>query len=412
MKPTIRIMSVFMLIFLNASLVCGQDDEIPIAVESPFAKGNIFFLMYNNLGFNWKNLESNGESAGKRNRFVTDIEGTYFVADNIGIGVGLSSYKTKIKKEDIEQIEVSTMGSVNALYGHSIGKTMNLYGRGEFGIGLNKSKYESPGYSQENKYNEYGLNFEVGAPFALGAGTGFLFTPYVNYNYGLTKDDNYKDVSSGINLGTRLNFSLPCAAFAHDCSQLSAFSQNMYSKGTNVIGGSTLFSLNFGTVESSYIGDDMYNYENKLSDRYASVKVDYYHYIIDNLAIGAALRLMSSGEMDKETDYKQSEFSWMLRPEIQANLPVEGKLNNSFLFAGYGFGGSREKTTSANNETTERKYNNSKISFGAGYNMFMAKSLALVPVLNYSMHTSKDADSDAKDKRKGFEAELSLRHTF
>jgi len=413
MKTTILANSAFLLTFLNALLVFGQDDKLKVAVESPFAKGNTLWNMSNDLGFSWKKLESNGESAGNRNRFGLHLEGTYFVVDNVGVGLGISSEKTRTKNVDINEIDVTTMGSVNALYGHTIGQLLNVYGRGEFRAGVNRSKYESPGYSQDNKYNEYGLNFEVGTPLALGKGTGVFFTPYANYDYGVSKDDNYKDVSSGINIGTRLNISLPCAAYAHDCSQISAFSENMYSKGTNVIGGSTSFRMQFGTEKSSYIGDDMYNdFENSLSDMCASAEIDYYHYIIDNVALGAEFRLRSSGEKDKETDYKQSEFAWMVRPAIQANLPVEGMLNNSFVFAGYGFGGSKDKTTNTANQTTETKYNNSEISFGVGYNLFMAKSLALVPIVNYSMYTSKEADSDAKNKRNGFEARFSLRHTF
>jgi hypothetical protein len=413
MKPTSLIPSVFMLTFLNASLVFGQDDYSKVVISTPFAKGNTFWNMSNDLRFSWKKLESNDESAGNRNRFGLGVEGTYFIVDNFGVGIGLSSHKTRTKNGDIEQIEVSTVGSVNAMYGRTIGEIVNIYGKGEFSAGLDKSKYESPGYSQDNKYNEYGLNFEVGTPLTLGKGTGFLVTPFVNYDYLVSKDDSYKDVSSGIKLGTRLNISLPCAAYAHDCDQISAFSENMYSQGTNVIGGSTAFNLQFGTVKSSYIGDDMYNeYENSLSDMCASAEIDYYRYIIDNVALGAELRLRGSGEKDKETDYKQSEFSWMFMPAIQAHLPVEGKLNNSFVYAGYGFGTSKDKTTNTANQTTETKYNNSEISFGVGYNLFMAKSLALVPVINYSMYTRKNNDADTKDTSNGFKARFGIRYSF
>jgi len=415
MKPTILTKFAILLAFSNVGLVYGQDD-IPIPIEVvklPFAKGNTLWNMSNDLNFSWKSLESNGESAGNRNRFGLHLNGTYFVVDNVGVGIGLSSEKTRTKNGDINEIDVTTLGSVNVLYGRTVGEMLNVYGKGEFSARVTNSKYESPGYSEDNKYNEYGLNFEVGAPLAIGKGTGFLVTPFLNYDYGVSKDDSYKDVYSGINLGTRLNISLPCASYAHNCEQISAFSENMYTKGTNVLGGSTSFWMQFGTQKSSYIGDDMYDdYENRLSDMYASLDIDYYRYIYNNLALGAEFRVRGSGEKNKETDYKQNEFSWMLMPAIQANLPVEGKLNNSFGFAGYGFGMSNEKTTGTNNQTTETKYNNSEIRFGVGYNLFMAKNLALVPIVNYSMYTRKEADSDAKDKSNGFEAGFSLRHAF
>ena len=416
MKTLILTTSAFLLTFLIASHVSGQDDKLDklkIPVESPFAKGNTLWNLSNDLKFSWKGLESNRESAGNRNRFGLHIEGTYFVADNIGVGMGISSEKTRTRNGDIDEIDVTTMASVNALYGHTFGQLVNIYGRGEFSAGVSKSKYESPGYSQDNKYNEYGLNFEVGAPLALGKSTGFFVTPFVNYDYFISKDDNYKDIRSGINLGTRLNISLPCASYAHDCEQISAFSENMYTKGTNVVGGSTSFNMKFGTLKSSYIGDDMYNdFENSLSDLCAALEIEYYRYVFDNLAVGAEFRVRGSGEKDKETDYKQNDFSWMLTPTIQANLPVNGLLNNTFGFVSYGFGGSKDKTTGTNNQTTETKYNTSELSIGAGYNLFMAKNLALVPRINYSMYTRKEADTDAKDKRSGIEAGFSMRYSF
>jgi hypothetical protein len=413
MKTSIVTTTATLLAFLNASLVFGQDDKLKKVIESPFAKGNTLWNMSNDLKFSWKSLESNGESAGNQNRFGLHVEGTYFVVDNVGVGIGLSSEKIRTKNGDIDEIDVTTLGSVNALYGHATGGIVNVYGRGEFSAGVGKSKYESPGYSEDNKYNKYGLNFEVGAPLALGKSSGFLVTPFVNYDYYVSKDDSYKDSKSGINIGTRLNISLPCASYAHNCEQISTFSENMYTKGTNVLGGSTSFWMQFGTEKSSYIGDDMYNeYENSLSDMWASLVIEYYRYIFDNLAFGAKMRVYGSGEKDKETDYKQNDFTWMLTPTIQANLPVTGTLNNSFGFVGYGFGGSKDKTTGTNNQTTETKYNTSELSFGVGYNLYMAKNLALVPIINYSMYTSKEVDSDEKNKWSGIEAGFSMRYSF
>ena len=416
MKTSILTTSAFLLTFLNAELVNGQDDKLDkltMPVQSPFAKGNTLWNMSNDLKFSWKSLESNGESAGNRNRFGLHIGGSYFIVDNFGVGLGVSSEKTRTRNGDIDEIDVTTLGSVNAIYGRTMNQLLSLYGRGELRTGISKSKYESPGYSQESKYNEFGVNFEVGTPLTLGKGSGYYVTPFVNYDYSISKDDSYKDTKSGINIGTRLNISLPCASYAHDCGQIDAFSENKYTKGSNVIGGSSSFQLQFGSLKSSYIGDDMYNdYENSLSDMCAFLELEYYRYFFDNIAVGAEFRVRGSGEKDKETDYKQNDFSWMLTPTIQANLPVDGKLNNSFGFVGYGFGGSKDKITGTNNQTNETKYKTSELSFGLGYNLFMAQNLALVPVINYSMYTRKEADSDAKDKRNGVEAGLSIRYSF
>lgn len=413
MKPTSLLKSVLILVFLNASLAFGQDNMANVMVNTPFAKGNTYMSMSNDLMFSWKNLKTNDESAGKRNRFGLHYEGTYFLTDNVGVGIGISSGRTKEKNGDSENIESSTLGSVHAMYGYSPGGIINVYGKASVRAGWDKLKYEYTGYSQEDKYNEFGLNFEVGAPLALGKGTGLFLTPYLNYDYGVSKNDDYKDVSSGIFLGTRYTYSLPCDAFAHDCSQIRGFSENMYSKGRNVIGGSTGFSLNLGTLNSRYIGDDINNdYDYTLSDMCFETEIEYYHYLFNNLALGAEIRLRASGEKDKESDYKQNSFSWMVKPKIQANLPLTGDLHNTFGFIGYGFGTSKDKTANINNDETETKYTNSEFSLGVGYNMFFARSFALVPEVYYSAYTQKNTDTDTRDQRNGPGVSFTIRHSF
>lgn len=416
MKPSTLLKSVLILAFSNVSLAYGQLDNIPIPIQVvnlPFAKGNTYMSMSNDLMFSWKKLKANDESAGNRNRFGLHYEGTYFLIDNVGVGIGISSGRTKERNGDSENIEVSTLGSVHAMYGHSLGGIYNIYGKAAVRAGWDKSSSDYPGYSQKDKYKEFGLNFEVGAPLALGKGTGFLVTPFLNYDYGVSKNDDYKDVSSGIFLGTRLNFSLPCDVYAHGCSQMKEFSANMYSKGTNVVGGSTNFMLNLGTVNSKYTGDGMYNdFETTLSDMFFDTRIEYDRYLLNNLALGAEIRLKARGEKDKESDYQQNSFSWMLKPKILANLPLTGDLNNIFGFVGYGFGGSKEKTTNENNNETETKYANSELSFGAGYNLFFAKSFALVPELYYSAYTRKNTGTDNKEQRNGPGLSFSIRHSF
>ena len=413
MKPTSLLKAVPILSFLNANLAFGQDKIATELVNTPFAKGNIYMSMSNDLMFSWKNLKTNDESAGNRNRFGLHYEGTYFFTDHVGVGIGISSGRTKEKNGDAENIESYTIGSVHAMYGQSLGGIYNIYGKASVRAGMDKSAYDYPGYSQENKYKESGLNFEVGTPLALGKGTGFLVTPYLNYDYGVSKNDDYKDVSSGIFLGTRLNYSFPCAAYAHGCSQVKEFSENMYTKGTNVIGGSGIFALNLGTLNSQYIGDDMYEeYDYKLSEMCFETELEYYYYLFNNVALGVEARLRASGEKDKESDYRQNSLSWMVKPKIQANLPFSGELHNTFGFIGYGYGTSKDKSTNENNNETETKYSNTELSIGAGYSLFFARKFALVPEVYYSAYTRKNTDTDVKNQRNGPGVSFSIRHSF
>lgn len=410
MKPTSLITSAFVLTFLNASLVFGQDDFSKALKYSPFAKGSTFYDLSNDLSFNWKKLSNDDVSAGNKNRTSLHLDATYFLVDNIGVGIGISSKRTREKYDDIDNIQTRTLGSVNAMYGRSLSGILNIYGKAAVRGGWDKYKYDYMGSSEESRYNEFGLNFEVGAPFNFKDESGLLVTPFLAYDYGVSKNDDYKDITSGICLGARLNFSLPCASYAHGCDEIEQFSENKYSKGTNVIGGSTLFSFNLGSKNDKYTGDGTYNYDEKYSNAGARIRAEYFHYIINNVAIGGELRLRTSSEKNKDDDSKQSDFSWMVMPQVLGNFPVKGVMHNTFGFIGYGFGMEKQKET--NTETSETKYNTSDLTIGLGHNIFLTEGLSLTPIVDYSMYTQKNSDTDIKSERNGFEANFSIRYTF
>jgi hypothetical protein len=330
--------------------------------------------------------------------------------DNFGLGIGISSDRTKLKNGSTEDIESSNLGSFHAMYGHSFGNNFNIYGKAAVSAGLDRSKYDYTGYSGDTKYKEFGLNFEVGTPFPCKKNPGFLFTPYMAYDYGMSKDDNYHDATSSFNLGTRLNYSLPCSSFAHNCSQSEAFAANMYTQGRNVIGGSTFLSLKFGAENDKYVGGiSEGNSSNKYSNSGASINADYYHYFLNNMAIGGELKLDSWNSKNKDNNNKQNDFSWMIMPELLVNLPVTGAMHNSFAFVGYGFGMEKQKSTYTS-QSNETKYNKSEVSFGLGYNMFIAKGFALTPVIDYCMASKKDTDTKLKSKSNGPELSFALRY--
>jgi hypothetical protein len=410
MKPSRLLNAAVLLPFLNSGLVFGQDEITKVAPVSPFSKGNTFYNMSNDLRFSWKKLSTDDVSQGNRNRFGLMLEATYFLIDNFGIGAGISSEKTREKDDGYDEVEARTLGSINAMYGCPLGGMYNIYGKASFRAGQNKYSYEYQGFSEESKYQEFGMKFEVGAPITVKPNSGLLITPFIAYDYGVSKDDNYKDATSSIYLGTRLNFSLPCASYAHGCDDINRFSENKYSKGRSVLGGSTYLSLNLGSENDKYIGDGSYDYATKYSIFGAKIIADYYYYVIDNLSVGGELRLRGSSDKNKDDDSKESSFSWMLMPQVLGNIPVEGNLNNTFVFVGYGFGMEKDKFT--DEESEESNYNNTDLTFGLGYYFFLTDGLALTPIVDYSMFTQKDTDTDIKSKRNGMEANISLRYTF
>ncbi|MDZ7635626.1 MAG: hypothetical protein U5L72_14820 [Bacteroidales bacterium] len=331
--------------------------------------------------------------------------------DGFGVGFGIHSDRTKEIIGDTKEISATTLGSVHALYGRSMGGVLNLYGKVEFRGGIDTYNYDSPAIPDETKHSDIGLNLEAGAPIALGNSGGLYFIPYLAYDYNVIKDDEYKDIYSGFTLGTRMSLSLPIESFAGDCDQVRDFSTNMYAQGVNVLGGYSQFNLNF--VGARYL----YNGTNG-SDEYGSNSIssglllgEYYHYLFDNIAIGGELRLKSSGSRDKDTDDKQSSFSWMVKPKIMANLPLEGELNNAFAFTGFGFGTASDKADYFGSSYTTTE-NRTILFLGAGYNLFLAKGFSMVPTLNYTWFTSKDTETDDKSNRNGIETEVYFRYSF
>ena len=93
MKPTNLLITAFLLTTLNAGLVFSQKvDVTPVAI-SPFSKGDFYMNMSNDLSFSWMKLKTGDVDEGHQNGFGLHYEGTYFLMDNFGLGIGISSDK-------------------------------------------------------------------------------------------------------------------------------------------------------------------------------------------------------------------------------------------------------------------------------------------------------------------------------
>ena len=411
MKPTTIFMSGFTLAILCQGIAYGQfDREIPLSV-TPFSKNVTALDLSNNFDMSFLNREFANNSSGNRNNTGLSLRGTQFIVDNVGVGLEIDIDRRLERTEDIEIITSSTIASFHGVYGNTLG-ALNYYAKAAVSVGVDNYKYDSPVFEQDSKKNLFGLDFEVGMPVGFKQGSGFYVTPFVSYNYNVISDDDYKDILSGFNLGTRLNIYLPGSSYAKNFGEVSDFSEDMYSQGTNVIGGNARFNVNFGSESNWYIGGDEDDEEIGENSYYGGMlKTGYYHYFFDDIAIGGDLMIRTSGNNNKDTDVKQSGFSWKVTPKIQANLPVSGELNNTFFFIGYGFGNSLDKTKYLA-QTTEVKENNTSFDIGAGHNVFFAKGFALVPILNYTRAKSKNTETDVQSERNGIEFIVSMRHAF
>lgn len=399
------------LAILNSGLAFGQDVKEISTPVSVFSRENILLDLPSDLDFSWITRKSDNSSTSNRNNFGLNYGGTYFPIDNVGVGLGIRS---DISKEIIEEIEIrnsSTNGSLHAIYGNSLSSVLNIYGKVAVRKGIDRYEYNSPSYTQDSKSKETGLNFEIGIPVGI-TGTGFYATPFIAYDYSVIKNDTYKDKFSGIFMGTKLNLSLSRGSFARNCDQVEEFSDNMYTKGTNVIGGSTRFNVNFGTETNMGSGENGYDGDDVNSSYFGGrIKTEYYRYLFDDIAFGGDFRIRTSGHKNKDTDNNYNNFSWMFMPKLQVNLPVTGKLHNTFGFVGYGLGGSTT-TTSSSDQTYETKEKKSSVDLGTGYNIFFAEDFAFVPILNYTWSTSENKETDVKTKSNGVEMSFSIRHSF
>lgn len=418
MKPTLLLLSGFILTLLNTGIVNAQlNTETPTPV-SVFNKGNFFTDLSSNIGFDFLTLKTGDVKSGKSNSSGFHYKTTYMLLDGIGVGAGISGSRSKYMPEEINGIEgvdiinSSISGSVNALYGQDISAVLNAYVKAEVRFGRTRYQADYPGSLQDQKQNLFGINLEAGLPWVPFDSNGCVITPVIGYSHSTSKDDYLKDINSGFYFGTRLNMSLPCSHMAHSCDESRAFAENMYSKGANVIGGSSYFMINTGTETNKYTSENGYgDYDTKHNFYGGMFNAEYYRYLFNNFAIGGGTELQVFGQKNKETENKYTDFSWKIKPTVQLNLPVTGELNNTFLFGGVVIGGSKDKSTNQE-EITENKYNSSGFRLGVGHHVFMAKGFSLVPVINFASYTDKNTESDIKNVSSGIETGLSMRYNW
>ena len=414
MKLPQILMLAFTLAFLIPQMVNGQKERernIPLSV-TPFSQGITSLDLNNNLDLSFLTRKTENNNAIKIRGSGIHLSATHFLIDNVGVGIGINTDRHRNFRNEIETISSINTGSLHAIYGKSFNEGLNIYTKTAFRGGFDKYKYNSPLYEQDQKRNILGFNWEVGALFDISNGNGAYFNPFISYDYSTSKDEDYKDIYSGLFLGTKLNLSLPCASYAHDCDQVNEFSEDMYTQGTNSIGGGAYFQLNFGNERYRYMGENG-NGSSEPTNSFSSGSLngEYLRYIYDNIAVGGNLWFQTYGQNDKNSDDKVNSVSWMLTPIIQVNLPVTGTLHNSFGYVGYGIGSSKVKTTYFEN-TDETKEKNSSFEIGIGHNIFIANNFALVPKASYKWFGTENTDEETKTTTKGLEFNLSFRQSF
>jgi len=309
-----------------------------------------------------------------------------FVVDHVGLGVevNLSSFKAEYGNSTSKTVDWIAYG--NLIYGTSF-DNFNLYGKLSVGVGKSTDKYGST----TTKDDLFGYKFEVGSPVHLFNDGGNYITPFIGYDFLQRKSSNVKFTDNFFELGFRFENYSPCSAYSCDCHHGRSFSRGAYDQGRSFIGYSSMGDIGFG--KSKYkMGSN--SVENDLSG--GLFNLEYGYYVIPNLALGAGLSWDYQKQESGSTDYKSS--SLLFRPMITANLPVDNCWNNLFLQGGYGFG--VEKNTSGSND---QKSNLTNYGVYLGFNDFFGKHIAFTPKIGYEWATSKEDNTDIKEKSSGFE---------
>ncbi|NVO20396.1 MAG: hypothetical protein HXX13_11885 [Bacteroidetes bacterium] len=400
------------LLYFSTSMVHGQAAKAPVPV-SPFAKGSYWFNASDNFWFDQDNMKTDGSKSGKENSYGLDLSCLYFPVNHFGVGLSLSSSRDHSDGNSTTTLNSFNMLNLQAMYGNTFGKNFNLYFLASVGFGKEKSKQTSGSYTAyDDKYNDMSTYLELGSPIALGSGSGLYFTPALGYEFHQTKNSTYTDKSMGPYLGTSFKVSLPCSSYAHSCSEAKGFSDGLYSSGSSFFGGNTSISLRTGNDNQTK--PDGENSSSTFKYSYSEVMFDlqYYHYILNDIAVGAGISFdnYSHNAKDNSTKYHYNYINFS--PQVLANIPVEGALHNTFGFLEAGVGASSDKYESQGGSSTTYKYSLSDVTFGLGYNMFFARNFSLSPFIEYRWNTSKDKSSKIKTQANGFEAGFNIRHFY
>jgi outer membrane autotransporter protein len=108
------------------------------------------------------------------------------------------------------------------------------------------------------------------------------------------------------------------------------------------------------------------------------------YFIIDNLAVGAAIDFNASSTKPSGGTGKSSSTSVSLSPFVRYYL------NQGIFFQGQvGFGSENSKYPSGGGTTTTTKYSTSNWSLGAGYAYFLNDFVAVEPMIGYGSNSQK-----------------------
>ena len=166
------------------------------------------------------------------------------------------------------------------------------------------------------------------------------------------------------------------------CSAVAAFGQ--FEKGNFLVGGS--IGLDLTTSKVKFDGNSQTDHKDTdfSMDPMAAI------FVIDNLAVGAALGFSSSTYKEDGTDYKETTTEFTFEPMARYYLP------QNVFFQGRGILGNATDKEVDGGTTDKDKYGVSGFSLGAGYAYFLGENVAVEPLIGYESKGYKNKDTDVR----------------
>lgn len=360
-----------------------------------FSKGTNNFTIMQNFGYSRTKPEDSDNSTRSMG---LNLDYNRFIADGIAVGAQLELNSVRSELSNINVVKsTSSMIYGNAMYGTSIGGTVNIYAKASVGFG--QSKYTYTG-SPAEKEDLFGYRIEVGAPIHLYNEGGNYFTPFIRYDHLQQKDEDVKYSDNIFSLGFQFQHYSPCSGYSCDCKHQRRYSGKMYEKGRNFISYTSMGEFGFGNNKFEYS-----NISEKTDVSGGSLNFQYGHYISKDIALGAGLSWSGSSEDDGSGKNTSSDFSIM--PMITLNAPAKNCFENFFLQGGFGFGFEKFKSGSV-----ETKYNTTDLGINIGFNHFISNHLAVTPKIGFASETFKNTNTDIKDKQSGFSLGIGFGYNF
>jgi outer membrane protein len=169
-------------------------------------------------------------------------------------------------------------------------------------------------------------------------------------------------------------------------SVVTTVSWGQFTQGNILLGGTTGLSANFMTEKSKSGGTT--STDGKQTSFSLQPAAGYF--VMDNLAVGAALDLSTSSFKPDGGGGKRNLSQLLLSPFARYYF------DKFYGQASINFGSSKEEFSSGNVTVTD-KNGLSGWSLAGGYAFFLNESVTFEPQIGYGSLTSKDKDTDNKD---------------